>query len=166
MSDKKLSDYIHYYIECRIQRTSRSGEYQNTVNLDPNEYYRINQETYPYSIKPILRRLEDMTVEEAIQLYREATKTHSDKDEYDVTFIKDKGKLCSIQVGDLGMAKMYMNINIEGDVLVYIHDNDSDPKIVERVANQHLITHYLLSKHFDLFGLIDSNCAVDYKTLK
>lgn len=160
----ELKDFLHYYMGATFWTNNSEGE--------------VNPETlrfiYPMieknkDVKLVLRRLEDMTEEEAITVHREATKTPflpADKDEYDVTYIKDKGKVCSIEVVDLRMPSMYTNINIEGDVLVYVHETNEEPKICERVANQHHITHYLLRQQFDLFGLIPAGIATDAKTVK
>jgi hypothetical protein len=128
----------------------------------------FNVQSQLSEVKLVLRRLEDMTEDEAIAVHRKATKTPfltADKDEYDVTYIKDNRDVCSIQVVDLRMPKMYTNINIEGDVLVYIHEQNENPKICERVANQNHITHYLLQNHFDVFGLIDAGLAIDAKNI-
>lgn len=81
----------------------------------------------------------------------------------DLVIDKDKVKG---EVVDLRMPSMYTNINIEGDVLVYVHETNEEPKICERVANQHHITHYLLRQQFDLFGLIPAGLAIDAKTVK
>lgn len=180
----QLQDYLHYYIGCKVEKDSDALDYPTIKGIHGDRVmiseYRYKTphcdgvfarpEMYQYIgfIKPILRRLEDMTEEEAIKVHREATKTPflpADKDEYDVTYIKDKGDICSIQVVDLRMPKMYTNINVEGDVLVYIHEQNEEPKICERVANQHHITHYLLRQGFDLFGLISAGLAIDAKTL-
>lgn len=170
-----IKDYIHYYIgqkfiaEYKLYTMHRvdyhHSEVVRGIRISDAGFERWN-EFAPNEIKLILRRLEDMTEEEAIAVHREATKTPflpADKDEYDVTYIKDKGDLCSIQVVDLRIPKIYTNINIEGDVLTYVHEQNEEPKIVERVSNQHHITHYLLKQGFDLWGLIDAGLAVDAK---
>jgi hypothetical protein len=169
----KLQDYIHYYHGCDfIANGMRYKVACIDKRIKGTRFNPFGREVWNdfelHKIKPILRRLADMTEEEAVRVHREATKTPflpADKDEYDVTYIKDKGEVCSIQVVDLRMPKMHTNINIEGDVLVYIHEHNEEPKICERVANQHHITHYLLTQHFDLFGLIDAGLAIDEKTL-
>lgn len=177
----ELKDYLHYYIGCRVQAAPYGGqqkryEYGKLVGIGIHDVVNIKFDTWQsvadvstFCVKPILRQLEDMTEGEAVMVHREATKTPflpADKDEYDVTYIKDKGEVCSIQVIDLRMPTIYTNINIEGDVLVYVHEVNEEPKICERVANQHHITHYLLRQGFDLFGLIDAGLAIDAKTVK
>jgi hypothetical protein len=168
----KLQDYLHYYLHGQIWE---AGVTTCTLIGIGDSYYTIKTKqgtlltlSNRADIKLVLRRLEDMTEEEAITLYRLSTKTpflSADKDEYDVTYIKDKEEICSIQVVDLRISRMYMNINIEGDILIYIHEQNEEPKICERVANQHEATHYLLKQGFDLFGLIPAGLAIDAKNL-
>jgi len=151
---------IYYYIQTAEMRENEDEDFTMPYNDDADE---------PARIKPILRRLSDMTEEEAIRVHREATKTPflpADKDEYDVTYIKDKSEVCSIEVVDLRIPNTYTNINIEGNVLVYMHEHNKEPKICERVANQNHITHYLLQQQFDLFNLIDAGLAFDAKTIQ
>lgn len=175
-----LQDYAPYYIGCPCLNTWFPADHScynsgwklqgfQVTSVKPCLLESDTDYTWSDSVKLVLRRVEDMTEEEAIEVHREATKTPflpADKDEYDVTYVKSKAEICSIQVVDLRMPKMHTNINIEGDVLVYIHEHNEEPKICERVANQHHITHYLLTHHFDLFGLIDAELAVDAKALK
>lgn len=175
-----LRDYAPYYIGTPCYNTwfppdhdeYNAGWVLKGFRTTSEKCYMLESEldiTWTDSIKPILRRLEDMTEEEAIAVHREATKTPflpADKDEYDVTYIKSKGDVCAIQVVDLRMPKMYTNINTEGDVLIYVHETNEEPKICERVANQHRITHYLIQQCFDLFGLIDAGLGIDAKTVK
>lgn len=170
----ELKDYLHYYIGCKAITTD-DNEQAELVGVSDDNAHIVHDGTGSYGtcditgVKPLLRRLEDMTEAEAIAVHREATKTPflpADKDEYDVSYIKDKGEVCSIQVVDLRMPKMYTNINIEGDVLVYVHETNEEPKICERVANQHHITHYLLRHGFDLFGLIPAGLAINAKTVE
>jgi hypothetical protein len=160
----KLINYLHYYIGCDYWTNNSQGNLNAKTLPDVIDMCERGK-----GVQLHLRRLEDMTEEEAIAVHREATKTPflpANKDEYDVTYIKDKRDVCSIQVVDLRMPKMYTNINIDGDVLVYIHEQNNNPKICERVANQNHITHYLLQNHFDLFGLVDAGLAIDAKTIK
>lgn len=167
-SVKNIKDYLHLYLGCEIY-----AEGFQIRKLTPLVLMEWDDHYYPF--KPILRSLSDMTEEEAIELQCITTPYRCidwDKDpsKYDVTFHTDHklGKdhpnykqVFSITVVDLRRDFDYMNINLNGDIIRYNHEADKDPVINERVHNHHETTRYLLSKHFDLFGLIESGLAID-----
>lgn len=73
--EKKLSDYIHYYIGCRCLNTWFAIEHKlcdsdwrlrayDSAAVKPYMLENNHNVTWTDSIKPILRRLEDMTEEE------------------------------------------------------------------------------------------------------
>jgi hypothetical protein len=140
MTEKKIQDYIGYYIGCEVIIDDKERGKLFGADLVPNScnqiYYNIQTEEMrindgddfcmPYNddadesparIKPILRRIEDATKKEI--------------KEYD----------------------MYTKYQTDGVHSVLIrHDTPES-------------FHYLLKKGFDLWGLIDANLAVDSKTL-
>lgn len=143
----ELKDVIHYYVGCRIFRISASGAYSDEYIMDIDELYRINKETYPYSIKPILRLLEDATDD-------------------DIKGFIDYDKL----------NELYVDVSFERCVngIVIYYGIDAGPDHGGVFSQTHKITfhtfspkewQYLISKGFDLFGLIETDQAIDAKTI-
>lgn len=177
---KNIKYYLHLYLGCDVEEDSlaEKGKRYKT-KLTPSKFRSVLEYNNYANVKPILRPLSDMTEEEAIELqcittpYR-CNDWDKDPSKYDVTFHTDHklGKdhpnykqVFSITVVDLRRDFDYMNINLNGDIIRYNHETDKDPVINERVHNHHETTRYLLSKHFDLFGLIDTGLAIDKTTL-
>lgn len=144
--EKKLSDYLHYYIGCNIQRITRSGADGLIVPLTPEELYRIHQETYPYSIRLVLRKIEDMTYEEAIELARLVV--HKDEFKEPSTYKNEFGDI----------------IVLWGNPDPWSGDYESFNSTGERCWSSDQF-HYLLKQGFDLWNLIDSNLALDAATI-
>lgn len=128
MSETKLTPQIlAMYLGCRIQfrKTSvgtfvgYSGDSGGFVEVDMDgtglyvSHHRVNE------VKPILRRLEDMTEEEAIEC-------------------GVSGAWCDLEFDGTWRSNQFTTKAFIG----------------------------LLSKSFDLFGLIDAGLAIDAKTLK
>lgn len=114
--ETKLKDFIHLYLGCIVtthtnfrpngkESVGRSGYARLTGDLLAD----IENKTFPFDAKPILRPLSDMTEEE---------------------FLEGQHGL------DYNVRFGYIKVN-------------------------GVITAYLLSKHFDLFGLIESGQAID-----
>ena len=146
---KELKDYLHLYLGCEC-KTPIGILVFNCVNIsdsrnnvwfycrwsDKKNCYLPKQnaeilskqslvgKAFKYSeIKPILRKLSDMTDEELKNLRSE------------------RGNLKGVERADMNYI---------------IRLNTWSPEDVR----------YLLSRHFDLFGLISSGLAIDSKTLK
>lgn len=140
---KKIWDYMPYYIgqECRWGPKSKDGYY-----LD----YYFAKITYQLSVsppprfpipQPILRKLSDMTEEEAKELLR----IRHPKGIYE-----RHSSLCIDyywQEGHLPQGKKY----------------EYQMDLSEATPDQF---HYLLSRGFDLFGLCEAGLAIDKSTLK
>lgn len=188
----KLQDIIQYYIGCRVLVDDENygrllggdfipnsvdqiyytilidGEDEDSLNVPYNDDFNDEE----LRIKPILRKLDSLTVGEAIDLYKitllngKGVSSISDEDNFDVSVIKDNNGICSFQVVFINAHSLHFNININGDVLVYNHELASEPNISNRVYNQHFVTHYLIKAGFDVFKLIPRGLAIDSKTLK
>lgn len=170
----ELKDYIHYYLGCKCWTYSGKGHLQDFdiktgywyVGLDSgggtvgniNDTYRECPEEsknafpdgYPPKsiLKPILRKLEDITDEEIKEL-----------------------------IGWDKLHELYVAVNFErcvdGVVVYYGIDAGEDHGGV--FHQTHKITFhvfspkewvFLLSKGFDLFKLIENGLAIDSKTIK
>jgi hypothetical protein len=156
MTEKKIQEYLHFYFGCRVWIDEK--EYGRLVGGDyvPNSvnqiYHNIeldgekDDDGYPVIIpynddfdspsrvKPILRPLSAMTEEEMLS-YARITRPEAEK----IVF-KDGGISSYYNPGDTTFykwAKHRLDVFTPEETL------------------------WLLSKHFDLFGLIESGLAVD-----
>jgi hypothetical protein len=140
----KLQDYIHYYLGCRVKATPYGGQankweegsivglnIHNVAHVKFDNWQSIADVTMS-CIKPILRRLEDMTEEEAR--------------------------------GFLNHAKPYAEYIAHNEHAVIWQSQGSRSEIW-LLFGPPAGFHYLLKQHFDLFGLIDAQLAVDAKTI-
>ncbi len=113
-------------------------------------------------IKPILRPLSSMTEEEIIEVailadclptgWREA-------DHYKVAHLDHPNEGIEVCV----LKKYSVRITKRGAVYFYNYDKPSAAIFIPTTFE---IIRYLLSKHFDLFGLIESGLAVDKTKIK
>lgn len=174
----KIQDYIKYYIGCEVIVEGKEHAKLIGGSFVPNScnqiYYDLQTEemkvddidfAMPYNddaddpeprVKPVLRRLEDMTEEEAEQLaiiYSGAK-----------TVERTKGV-----ANNWHYYFCYFSENEEGELLIiaadgcawYAHYFDKDQPGHRNIVDEHKAFHYLLTHHFDLFGLIDAGLAVD-----
>lgn len=152
-----FKDYAPYYIGCRCFNTwfpegDKPREYNWILagfRADNEKHYLLENDshfTWTDSIKPILRKLDDITDEEIKELigWHKLNETYAD-----VSFERCNSGIIinySIDAGDEGVYKQSHNITYH----VF------SPKEWK----------YLLSKGFDLFFLIKNGVAIDSKTLK
>jgi hypothetical protein len=144
--EKQLKDFVQYYIGCRCLNTWFTSEhpmYNNEWVLDgynehsPKPYLLGNTETETWtdSIKPILRRLNDITIEEYVEVCKEVDSEVSEEE----------------------VRNSYPSFQKEGMNQMAVDEGDF-PQALKAI-------HYLLKQGFDLFGLLDAGLAVDEKTL-
>ena len=164
-SEMKLKDYIHYYYGCEfiangmrytIDRIDRliKGTRQNPFGRE------VWNDFEPHKIKLVLRRLEDLTEEEAKQLAMIYSGAKSVE--------RTKGV-----ANNWHYYFCYFGENEEGELLIiaadgcawYAHYFDKDQPGHRNIVNEHKAFHYLLQQGFGLFGLIDAGLAVDGKGL-
>jgi hypothetical protein len=164
----KLQDYIKYYIGCNVITTD-DNERAELVGVSDDNAHLVHEGTGNYGtcdvtgVKLVLRRLEDMTEEEAITI---ATMAMFDKPAgYP---IKDY-TVRRLPLGNYPPSACQVAINNDWyEMEIAIGFNTGNiwfTKFEQRVFNQPAIFHYLLTQHFDLFGLIDAGLAVDQKTI-
>lgn len=128
---KKIEDYIHLYIGCDVQWTRSDGA-KLISKLTLSDAGWLKRRD---DVKLLLRPLSSITKEEAIMLadiiHPESKGNHPD----DV--INDPDLLPSVTRNlTANRAKFYASVSFE-------------------------MTRFLLSKSFDIFGLIDANFALD-----
>lgn len=183
----ELKDVIHYYIGCRCFNTwFPEGHKELNKGWVLSGYCQLyadggkpflleseNEVTWTDSIKPILFRLEDMTEQQMIGLLQSMVPANMDdkpKDEdYDLEmFYNDDGLMVD---GDVSVGANYTCRCYEGQIgikkcgSIILFEEGKDVTRNE-LTNTPMAFHYLLTQHFDLFGLIDAGIAIDSKTLK
>jgi hypothetical protein len=152
---KKLEDYLHLYLGCDVQADgnlvgkllgySARGFKEDDVMVfytvqmsDDEDYWTVfNDDRSMDRIKPILRPLSDMTQEEAIETTKPVV-IYGNVRKYEV-YENSFGKKV-VSWGE-SMREKY----VPQDETCY-------------VPRQFV---FLLSKHFDLFGLIEAGIAID-----
>jgi hypothetical protein len=160
-----IKDVIHYYIGARAK------VYHTGAIVDLNLWQLEQMEMGRCQLIPILRRLESMTEEEMkgllLSIVPEDMEDAPGADEHDVEmFYNDGGNMVD---GDVAVGSNYSCRCYEGQVAIRKsgdidwYNEDGSP---ERMVNQTKAFHYLISKGFDLFGLIESGDAIDEETLK
>lgn len=124
----------------------------------------------PGGVRPILRRLEDMTEEEMIELFQSMVPDDMEdkpsNDEFTVNVFRgDGGNLVdeNVAIGAEYSCRCFegqLTIKKCGTICAYDEAGDE-----EELVNAPRAYHYLLQQKFDLFGLIDAGLAIDIKTL-
>lgn len=107
---KKIEDYLHFYIGCKMKNT-KDGTIWTLRHLDFSDLQEWKNDH-----KPILRPLSDITDKEKDKGYRE---WYNVSDRYGTPTMRNAAEI-----------------------------------------------KYFLSKHFDLFGLIEAGLAIDATTIK
>jgi hypothetical protein len=141
---KELQDYLHLYLGCEC-RCEYNYNHTDILTRIDNKFHgdhgacQLNSETwYAVSmVKPILRPLSDMTDEEAVIVWD--------------TIHPDGGNRKQLTDND---------IIRQGKSLVY------SACYMTQIPVTFELTRFLLSRHFDLFGLIPAGLAIDKTTLK
>jgi hypothetical protein len=134
---KDIKDYLHLYLGCEYQyRYNDSAEWRpSQIRLSIKV---LSDHPYRWEIKPILRPLSDMTEEEAIKYLR--LKHNAYSGEYE------------IKLRDNGFWWLFKTIASDERFKFFgemLDESNSDQ------------FRWLLSKGFDLFGLIEAGLAID-----
>lgn len=154
---RNIKDYLHLYLGCevagykdQVTRSKIVGFYSDTIILSPHEYAtpagtftRPEMRVNINAVKPILRPLSDMTEDEGIEVCK---------------FIVVEKRQNQIDLQELTSSHIWY-IDGEmwyGDGVSEVYDKYI--KFNELSADQF---RYMLSKGFDLFGLIDAGLAID-----
>lgn len=179
---KKIEDYLHLYIGCTVfmhpnfipnakESVGRPGYGKLTGDLLAD----IENKTFPVEPKPVLRPLTSISPEEAdhfawlcmdseFHLEKDSRIT---KDEIQTELVTNDGGLlldADVNVYIGVSVRCFMGtvvIKTDGSIAVYEEDKD-DYHPVDNIADK---VRYLLSRGFDLFGLIDAGLAIDSTTL-
>lgn len=131
--EKKIEDYLHFHIGCFVIYVGM----KNWRKLTASWLGALLKNNACKNIKPILRRVSDMTKDEAMDLIR----LNVDKSEI-------------------------INIETQNETLIIF--SRKHPKMRHTVLSCIKLNEcspaeflWLLSKHFDIFRLIDAGIAID-----
>jgi hypothetical protein len=154
--EKNIKDYLHLYLGCEIYifppKTATNGWLKTQVERieDLGWKYILSIENINKTIKdgycPILRPLSDMTEEERIWWFNNMRKPNETLDE-SVWTTELNGEPCEAHWSLWCKEKLF------GCRHAYVIDIQHHVKPDEFI--------WLLSKHFDLFGLIEAGLAID-----
>jgi len=151
MEKIKIEDYLHLYLGCKFVTGNSQGEV-NSRKI--TVIYGMLSDKIYNNFWLVLRPLSDMTEEERADIWDIVFKKifvprYSGRT---VFIVKSKKKEISRWVMNSGVERLGIEFN--GDVWA-----DSD--LHKWDFNPHEVTKYLLSKSFDLFGLIEAGLAID-----
>lgn len=169
---KEIKDYLHLYLGCEVYDSNPKQEKFRRYTLTGKElgYY----ENHLHTIKPILRKLSDMSEEEAKDFSLSCLNSphapeHFDtieKDELQIEFVKNDGGLMLDNDVDL-----YFNVScrcLDGYIAIMkdgrigmANEQDVPTREMQPVDDIYGKVRWLLSNHFDLFGLIESGLAIE-----
>lgn len=154
----KFKDVAHLYVGCEAYNKF----YGHYLKFNEFELYRYTYDNRIHQLKPILRPLSSMIIEEGAWCLKEIYFDH-------VTYPISDFKLELVGVGDV---KKHPRISINNDWfqnnLTFGNSNGSIWAVDTNSAFVKIkptLFAYLLKKHFDLFGLIDSGEAIDSTTV-
>jgi hypothetical protein len=148
--EKNIKDYLHLYLGCEVLFDNKKwiltrvgGNYCDLVRN------RERCSVHPGDLKLLLRPLSDILNTEAFEVY----KMYFNKD-FVFDYSKDTGSANFIPARVRILAKDAIRIFEGRD-----YETGDFMKVVSMIP-------YLLSKHFDLFGLIDAGLAIDKTKIK
>lgn len=156
---KKLQDYIHFYLGCRVVAAPYGGQPKRLdegtlVGINNHDIVNIKLDKWQSvadisisCVKPILRKLDSITDEEKTQI----------------------GKMAGWYEGKVILSEHHLEIahdtfkEMAYECLIDADDNDA-----ARLGPTAYFSFmpYLTNRGVDLFGLIDAGLAIDANTLK
>lgn len=145
---KHLAPYLPYGLRLQDDE-SNNGKLVALFEDCLNIRYDINVGDYEfgfYDIKPILRPLSDLPT-----IFKEFVDVMPFGNEY-------KGQL---YFEEKTLSKLTDLFIIKSDVAVELSINKAQP-----LTSYYLAVDVMIKNHFDVFGLIDQNLAIDINTLK
>jgi hypothetical protein len=153
---KDISQYLHYYLGAECLWEHIEGNFGGTEIID-GHLVESHKATPNAIIKPLLYRIEDMSDQHKKELWELIFRRVFPKTGQIVWYPEKSLTADPRWVLMSGVERL--GIEISGDVWA-----DSD--LHKWKFNPNQVAHYLLSKHYDLFGLIESGAALDRKTIQ
>lgn len=170
MTERKITDYLHFYLGCEVLLESEmygtGGKpdkiRERLVGIDKDGASGENHILYEGDFKLILRPLSDMTEEEGKEIMKMIYQAifHLDCELDAIDIIRGDENSFGMKAGE---SRYEERIGLTIEPHCGIELSVEGGKIM---TPQFEATRWLLSKGFDLFGLIDSNLAINKSTLK
>lgn len=151
MEKKHIKDYLPLYIDCEVE-ASNGLTYKNNFSF----MERLDSDKYSFGwdgIKLVLRQLSDMTEEDCPEWFKEWM-----PDGFSV-FHQVDNAYKYVQIDSETTDGYCLTIHPDGSMSCECKDNGDQ----YAYKGGDLFRH-LLSKHFDLFGLIESGLAISSTT--
>jgi hypothetical protein len=149
--EKRIEDYFHLYIGADAMVARPNG--RNPEKITPAMLAHLHQLGQSWDLyKPILRRLDSMTREEAVEFIHRKHRS--------IMCNIDRTHITKVSFGETENIINFSYFKYQGagaeagSKTYYVNQSDA-----EQFA-------WLLSEHFDLFGLIDAGLAIDKSTIK
>lgn len=174
---REIKDYLHLYMGCDVAREHKEDrsdkffEFAKLVGVSASEVEKDKKvaildvgldhfhEWYVEETKPVLRQIDSLTEVEAVEI---AIIMHGKPDSVKWR-MQDCGKYFSI--GRNHYVDSFTIDKASGEIDRYQYDSETKASELQTTLNHHLITFYMISKGFDLFGLIDSGLAIEKSKL-
>ena len=164
--ETKFKDVAHLYLGCELDTDCHGQGIQGHMPISFKELdadnlatilYQLSNDDWGHYCKPILRPLSDMSEEELIELL-----TNVYESIYGIAHEPFKDVILHAEGNDkVGLVcKCYMGQRIGFSIEVE-RGVDISSDGLHLMVNQFDCTKWLLSKHFDLFGLIENGEALD-----
>lgn len=182
---KEIKDYLHLYLGCEILFKCGNEEVVcNIINVHVGGGYALGTSKDGKAFnhyggfdggKLIIRPLSDMTEEEILQCGKLICAVPNEEG-FSYEIERSHNTVGAKFFSDKYTSGQYLSIWNEKNKLSGIghievgwyNDNKIDKRKTKdlwKVGGCHELTIYLLSKHFDLFGLIEAGLAIDKTTL-
>lgn len=164
----QIKDVIHLYIngEARHRVTYYDHPPEQVgiwVKLTTKRFQLLNDLSI-LKVEYALKRLSDMTEEEALHLAR--IYTNADKIKRTTGVVSNFFYFfCEFRSGDKGTRETLIMHDGEAWYRHYFEDKPGCRTGKHHIVRPFEATHYLLKQGFDLFGLIESGQAFDIKTI-
>jgi hypothetical protein len=138
---KKIEDYLHLYLGCEVLWENEEGTTGGREILDGHliESHKYHKTT----LKPILRPLSSILNTEAFEVYK-------------MYFDQETAPDYSNDTGSIYFNPKQVRVKAEHALRIF-DGRDYESGDFMKVCS---IVPYLLSKHFDLFGLIPAGLAI------
>jgi hypothetical protein len=131
---KNIKDYLHLYMGCEAQiQSAQNGVVINNPITGMTIHYASTGQTI---VKPILRKLSSMTEEEARDM---------------IKFIRGVAQIDQLIISNICDIHIEWHFYDVRHIARWIKFDELNPSQFQ----------YLLSKGFDLFGLIEEGLAID-----
>lgn len=160
----EIKDYLHLYLGCPCKGKEGSMIY-TLVGVDTEQSPRLKDKhgnsCIIFDFKPILRPLSDISEEDLKEIFLIAYKSVYDHEPFDDSqyYFIDNVQGAGLKFRERVNEKTWeYGLTVNNDQVLFSANGNF------LNVPQFQLSIFLLSKHFDLFGLIDAGLAIDATT--